>query len=154
MSGLELKIHPPFVLILFGVLAWFISNEVPAPVKIAESVTTFLAIILGVVGLAVIISAMLEFYRAKTTINPTQPSNTSSLVTGGIYRFTRNPMYLALFLFLTGWVMHLGNIIGMVVPFIFIAYISRFQIHPEEQILLSKFGEVYSSYYNEVKRWI
>ena len=154
MSRLELKIHPPFVLILFGVLAWFISNEIPSPVEIPELVSKLTAITLGVVGLTVIISAMFEFYRAKTTINPTKPSNTTSLVTRGIYRFTRNPMYLALLLFLTGWVMYLGNIIGMVVPFIFIAYISRFQIHPEEQILLSKFGEVYSSYYNEVKRWI
>ena len=154
MSKLELKIHPPVILVSCGVFAWLISITAATPFDFPKNVTTPFAIITIITGLILAASAIFKFRRAETTIDPTKPGDSSVLVTSGVFRFTRNPMYLALLLILVGWVVFLGNFAGFLVPPIFIMYISRFQIRPEERFLVSKFGAAYSGYCSEVKRWI
>ena len=154
MPKLELKIHPPIILVSCGVFAWLISITAATPFDFPKNVTITFAIITVIVGLVLAISAIFKFHRAETTLDPTKPGDSSVLVTSGVFRFTRNPMYLALLLILVGWVVYLGSIAGFIVPLIFITYISRFQIRPEERYLASRFGKAYSDYCNEVKRWI
>ena len=102
----------------------------------------------------VAIAAFAGFWQARTTINPLQPERASVLVTHGIYRYTRNPMYLSLLLLLVAYASHLGTWVAFAGPVAYVAYITRFQILPEERVLLSKFGAEYEAYRRRVRRWI
>ena len=124
------------------------SIELPLAVRGAA----FAAI--GLVGGVTALAGDFQFMRARTTINPLRPQNTSALVTSGIYRFTRNPMYLGLALVLLGWSAFLCAAIALLGPVAFAAYVTRFQIVPEERVLLAKFGATYSEYLSRVRRWI
>ena len=95
-----------------------------------------------------------EFRRAKTTVNPLHPERASSVVTSGIYRYTRNPMYVGILLVLLGCFVAFGALSGLVGLPIFIAYMNRFQIRPEERALQAKFGREYNEYQARVRRWV
>lgn len=105
-------------------------------------------------GGALAFAGKIAFGRAKTTINPLRPANASSLVTSGIYRFTRNPMYLGLLFVLVAWALYLSSALAFVGPYLFVLYIRRFQIAPEERVLAAKFGDAYSDYTSQVRRWL
>lgn len=113
-----------------------------------------LAVALGLIGLALDMSGLVAFLRRHTTINPLRPAKTSALVTGGVYRFTRNPMYLGLACLLTAWALWLGAWQSFAGPLVFVAYITRFQIRPEERALSRLFGVAYSDYIARVRRWL
>ena len=90
----------------------------------------------------------------RTTINPLRPHNASAIVSHGIYRYTRNPMYVGLLMFLTAWAVWLSNLLAFAVLPVFVACLTRLQIIPEERILTEKFGETYTRYAQNVRRWI
>jgi protein-S-isoprenylcysteine O-methyltransferase Ste14 len=153
MRALELKIPPPVVALLAGAAMWFaagerVSLDLPFHVRLGAFVLIALA------GGATALAGDLEFRRARTTINPFKPENSSTLVTSGIYRFTRNPMYLGLTLVLLGWAVFLRSGWALPGPVIFVLYITRFQIIPEERVLSAKFEEAYTAYTKRVRRWL
>ena len=96
----------------------------------------------------------MAFRRHKTTVNPFTPAKSSSLVATGIYRYSRNPMYLGLFLALLGWGAYLGNWASALLLPAFVAYMNRFQIHPEERVLTESFGPQFLAYARSVRRWL
>ncbi|TCS37068.1 phospholipid methyltransferase [Paucimonas lemoignei] len=116
--------------------------------------STAIGVAVVLIGIVLDFTGVLAFYRARTTINPLKPSGTSSIVQGGAYRFTRNPMYLGLLLVLTGYGLYLSHPLAFVVLPVFVAYLTRFQIIPEERILREKFGQAYVDYASRVRRWI
>ena len=121
---------------------------------LAKDVRRAVAIVLVLVGQGIAIAGVIAFRRARTTINPVRASEASSLVSNGIYRLTRNPMYLGWAITLIAWAVYLGNAIALaLVPF-FVWYILRFQIKPEERILSQLFGAQFHSYSSQVRRWI
>jgi protein-S-isoprenylcysteine O-methyltransferase Ste14 len=131
---------------------WFIPDyleifESPVSIRIVAGV------VLACIGQAISISGMMAFRRAKTTINPLKPSSASSLVQDGVYRFTRNPMYLGLLVSLAGWAVYLGHVLPALGLPLFAWYVTRFQIKPEERILASIFGEQFTEYTHRVRRW-
>jgi protein-S-isoprenylcysteine O-methyltransferase Ste14 len=153
MNGLELKLPPPVVALVLAVAMWALSRftfvfEVDAALRIPVAVAIALA------GGAFSAAGVAAFRRAKTTVNPMKPDAASSLVTGGVYRVTRNPMYVGLLLVLVGWAAFLCAPWALVGPAVFVAYINRFQIAPEERALLSMFGDGYSAYRATVRRWL
>jgi protein-S-isoprenylcysteine O-methyltransferase Ste14 len=87
-------------------------------------------------------------------VNPLKPDATTVLVTAGIYRFTRNPMYIGLTLTLLGWAAFLGNLLAFALLPLFVFYITQFQIKPEERALRSLFGSIYEDYCAKVRRWL
>ena len=95
-----------------------------------------------------------SFRRAKTIVNPTKPDATSSLVVSGIYKYTRNPMYMGFVLVLLGWAAFLSNLSAMALVPVFIVYMNRFQIQPEERVLSSLFPHEYPAYRAKVRRWV
>ena len=153
MSSLELKVPPPAVALLLGFVMWLASSLV-APVEVSFGPRVGVAIVLACVGLAVGLAGIVSFRRAKTTINPTKPMATSSLVTSGAFRFTRNPMYLSLLLYLLAWAVYLSNWLALLFVPVFVLYINRFQIRPEERALSSLFGQEYAAYKERVRRWL
>lgn len=118
-----------------------------------ESRVTF-ALLFVSAGLLIDISAILSFRKVRTTINPLRPKATSSLVDVGIYRFTRNPMYLGLVLILLGVSSYYASPFSLVVIIAFMVFITRFQIVPEERAMFKLFGEEFSNYQNKVRRWL
>ena len=109
---------------------------------------------IGLSGVVTCTLGILEFKRAKTTVNPTKPGLSSSLVRSGIYRHTRNPMYLGFLLILVGWATWTANLLAFVVLPVFVLYMNRFQIKPEERALTSIFGDEFKAYCSETRRWI
>lgn len=153
MQVLELKIPPPIVALLVAAAMWGASLATPAallPVNIRLVATIAIAL----AGVAAAIAGVAGVRRAKTTLNPFKPAATSSLVTSGVYRFTRNPMYLGLALVLLAWAVFLSSAWSLLGPLIFVLYITRFQIMPEERALSGIFGAVYSEYQAKVRRWL
>jgi protein-S-isoprenylcysteine O-methyltransferase Ste14 len=108
----------------------------------------------ALIGLACGAPAFRAFGRARTTINPVDIDAASTLVTDGIYRYTRNPMYLGLLALLAAWAVYLGVGWALLGPMIFVAFITRFQIMPEERVLQGKFGAAYADYRARVRRWV
>ncbi len=97
---------------------------------------------------------MVSFSRAKTTMNPIKPAAAAALVTSGPFRFTRNPMYLSLFLYLLGWATYLSFVPALLFLPGFVLYMNHFQIKPEERVLSSLFGPEYAAYKERVRRWL
>jgi len=110
--------------------------------------------ILVAAGVAFDLLGLLAFRGARTTINPLKPERTSALVTGSVYRVTRNPMYVGMGLLLVAWATYLGALLPFCGPVLFVLYITRFQILPEEQVLNGIFGKEYESYCARVRRWL
>ncbi|MBT8052693.1 MAG: isoprenylcysteine carboxylmethyltransferase family protein [Gammaproteobacteria bacterium] len=153
MSALELKIPPVLATILFAALMWAIHRFTPGmtlPQEVRILLVVFAAILSAGTGLAGVAS----FKRAKTTVNPLKPEDSSTLVASGIFKRTRNPMYLALLLLLAGWGIYLSNPFSLLLAAGFILYMNRFQIAPEERALEEKFGAAFRDYKKQVRRWI
>jgi protein-S-isoprenylcysteine O-methyltransferase Ste14 len=153
MRVLELKVPPPAVALVTAILMWLVSRAAPAFAFVFPAGNLFAAG-LATLGLIVAISGVVTFRRARTTLNPTKPESSSSLVSWGIYRVTRNPMYLGLLLELTGWAIFLSNSLAFLFLPAFIVYINRFQIVPEEQALTSLFAGEFVAYQSQVRRWL
>ena len=150
---LELRIPPPVVLLVAGALMWLLAWAEPSwrmhvPGRIV------LAVAFAVAGVLVAVAGVLEFRRARTTVNPLTPQASSSLVTTGIFGWTRNPMYVGLTFVLLGWAVFLASPLALLVLPGFMLYISRFQITPEERVLASIFGAEFAGYSRKVRRWI
>jgi len=110
--------------------------------------------VLMLAGAAVTLLAMGRFRTAATTINPMEPGKATALVQAGLFRYTRNPMYVGLVLVLSGWAWKLGSATPWLVLPVFIAAVTWLQIVPEEHALQALFGEAYSDYRRRVPRWL
>ncbi len=153
MQALELKIPPPVVTLLVAAAMWGISVAT-VRFEFALAFRGSLALAIAAFGIGIAVSGALTFRRAKTTTNPLKPEAASALVTGGVFRFTRNPMYLGLCVVLLGWTVFLASPPALLGPVAFVLYITRFQIVPEERILSRLFGNQYAAYRAEVRRWL
>ncbi len=153
MRFLETRIPAPFVAVAIAVGMWCLPRE-QAMTDVVESLRLATIDLSMNLSAVVALAAFLTFWRARTTINPLQPERASVLVTHGIYRFTRNPMYLSLLLLLVAYASHLGSWVAFAGPTAYVAYITRFQILPEERVLAAKFGDEFAAYKRRVRRWI
>ena len=153
MGWLELKIPPPVVALAFGLLMW-VASPLVAPVAIPFGYRAGAAAALASIGVLIDLMAILRFVRARTTFNPMKPGATSALVTGGVYRFSRNPMYVGLVLLLFAWAVYLSSWLALLLVPVFVIYMNRFQIQPEERAMFSLFGTAYTSYQAKVRRWL
>ncbi len=150
---MKLFIPPPLYGLLFFAAMWWLDKLVPQFSFYFMGQLSF-AIIIGLMGLAIDIIAIISFLKTKTTINPLAPQNTNSIVTTGLYRYSRNPMYVGLFCLLVAAALWLGNILNVFLLLIFLFLITVFQIKPEEAILAKKFGASYQHYCQRVRRWL
>ena len=153
MQFLELKIPPVALTLLAAAAMWALAAAVPA-LTWTPPYALAIALLLAGAGVAVALSGVLSFRRAGTTLNPTTPLATSALVSGGIYRVSRNPMYLGFALLLLGWAVWLDNGLSLALVAAFVVYMNRFQIAPEERALAAAFGAPFAEYQRRVRRWI
>lgn len=153
MSVLELKVPPPIVALVLALLMW-LTPAVAGLVQMPYPARVFWAVVLVCIGQGISIAGMLAFRRARTTVNPVKASLASSLVVQGVYRYTRNPMYVGFLLTLLAWAVFLANPLSLLWVVLFVLYITRFQIIPEERVLTSLFGAEYEAYKGRVRRWV
>lgn len=153
MLWLETKIPPPIVMALVGIAALGVKHLVPT---YSFELPQRTAIAVAIVGLGVTLNVVpkLAFRRLNTTVNPLRPDLSAHLVTSGIYRYTRNPMYLGHAVMLLGWAIHLHNFAAFLAVPLFVVYVTRFQIEAEERHLATMFGKDYAAFRAKVRRWL
>ncbi|MFK7812332.1 MAG: isoprenylcysteine carboxylmethyltransferase family protein [Maribacter sp.] len=149
---MKLKIPPVVVFLIFGGLMYLLARFLPVGYFDFFGRTYLMYALLVIAGSIGFIS-LVQFFRSKTTVDPTAPSKASKLVTSGIYQFSRNPMYLGLLLILLAWGLWLGNAFNVLLAAGFVGYMNAFQITPEEETLLQLFGKEYKQYCTLVRRW-
>ncbi|MBL8498951.1 isoprenylcysteine carboxylmethyltransferase family protein [Nitrosomonas sp. JL21] len=153
MPDLTLKVPPVVVVFLLAWAMWMVASfnawaSLSIPAKEASALVT------GLVGIALIVAGAAEFRAARTTVNPLTPELATSMVTKGIYRYSRNPMYLGFLIMLGAWGVFLENAVAIALVPVFVAYMNRFQILPEEKALLAQFGDDYTHYLESTPRWV
>ncbi len=153
MKILKLKILPAFQVLIYGSIIWLLGEYYPmATINLPSN--SLVAIVLIVLGAFMVLIGGIAFRKARTTVDPRNPHNSSSLVIVGIYRYTRNPMYVGMLMSLLGLVVYVGNVSGVFVLPFFIWSMNELQIKWEEKALLEKFDESYREYKNRVRRWV
>jgi protein-S-isoprenylcysteine O-methyltransferase Ste14 len=153
MKTLEHRIPPPIVAVLISLAMWALARISPA-INIDPRLRGAIAAAFFAFGGCVAAMGMLAFRRARTTINPVKVEDASSIVTSGIYRRTRNPMYVGLTSLLLGWTVFLAAPLALLGPLVFVLFTARFQIIPEERALTLKFGRDFTDYQARVRRWL
>ena len=153
MPTLDHKIPPPLLGALVAAAMWGVCTFGPQW-SMPQVLKVIVVALLGVAGAAFDLSGLVAFRASRTTINPLKPERASALVQGGIYRFTRNPMYVGMALFLLAWAVYLSAALPFAGPLLFALYITRFQIAPEERVLTALFGADYLAYASRVRRWL
>lgn len=149
---MRLKIPPALIFLLFGAIMFLLSKFLTiGSFDFFGRKYLTLTLLTGAVFISVV--SLFQFYRAKTTVDPMAPAKASKLVTRGMYKFSRNPMYLAMLLLLLALGLKLGNAFNTVTAALFVAYMNRFQIGPEEEALTKMFGKEYQQYCVRVRRW-
>ena len=148
---MKTKIPPPIVTLIFGLCIYFSGPYFP---EYIFSMANFLSGLILFVGVSILIVSAVSFKRHQTTINPLKPEQASSLIISGVFSFSRNPMYLGMVFILLALSFRFNLVGGILFTSIFIMYITKFQIIPEEAAMKSIFGEDFNKYKNKTRRWI
>ena len=148
---METKVPPPIVTLIFGLSIYF-SRGIFQVVEIKYSF--YFGILLLVLGFVILISAVRLFRKDKTTVNPLSPEQATKLVTDGIFKYSRNPMYLGMALVLGSIAIFFNLIGGIILVALFCAYITKFQILPEERAMRDLFSDDFDKYTKVTRRWI
>lgn len=153
MDFLETRIPPLLLAFIFGFLMWLIPdinnlhgyfNDYALPVSLVITLSGIWICVAGIIG----------FRNARTTVNPTTPEQSSSLVTEGVYQISRNPMYVGFLLCIIAWGIFQDNLLALIFGLLFVPYMNRFQIKVEERFLEKLFGEQFTEYCQKVRRWL
>ena len=153
MKTLELKL-PPLVLWILSAVAVAIAARLWPSASLPFAGHRAAAVVVLLLGIMTAIAGVVEFRRARTTVNPLAPVKASAIVDSGIYRLSRNPMYLGMALALGSLALWWASAVGAVLVLLFCSYLTQFQIKPEERALLAKFGPPYAAYLQTVRRWL
>ncbi|RZM79095.1 methyltransferase family protein [Leptolyngbya iicbica] len=153
LSSMELKIPPVAVIAVFAVLMVVVTRLLPGLTWLVSG-RLVMAVALALLGGAISLAGVVAFRQHQTTVNPMVPTAAATIVSTGSYRFTRNPMYLGFVLGLMGWAVFLSNAGAALLVLGCVLYLTQFQIKPEEQAMLTKFGIPFSDYMASVRRWL
>ncbi|MEX2783802.1 isoprenylcysteine carboxylmethyltransferase family protein [Streptococcus sp. H49] len=151
VSFLALKVPPLLLFFIVGFLMKILAAFFPL---YFFPNSLFLVVLFIAIGSFIGFLASYQFNRQQTTIHPQKLSHVSVLVTQGIYRFSRNPMYLGMAVLLVAWAFYLQAVSSFLGVLLFILYLTQFQIKPEERILYKKFGQLYRNYSRQTRRWL
>jgi len=149
---MKLKIPPLVVTLLFALLMYLLAKYLPMGYFDFFG-RYYLIYFLFLLALIIGIVSLFQFFKSKTSIDPLVPSKVSKLVTSGLYQYSRNPMYLALLLLFLAWCLYLGNVFNTLLAAGFVFYMNTFQIIPEEEVLVNKFGKEFQKYCVMARRW-
>ena len=146
-----IKIPPPLIVLVLIISIYFSSKKIDLiniPLQLEISIFILSA------GILIFVNPVLQFIKSKTTVNPIQFEEVNKLVTSGIFKYSRNPMYLGMLMIVLSTSIFYLNIYSILTPLLFILWINKFQIKREEEFLTEKFGDEYLSYKKKTRRWI
>ena len=146
-----LKIPPPLLVLILVISNYFSSKKIDLILLPNQDITS---IIIFLIGMLILINPIFKFIKSKTTIDPIKFKKVNKLITSGIYKYSRNPMYLGLLMLVTSTSIFFLNIFSITTPFFFYYWINKFQIKREEIFLTEKFGNEYLLYKTKTRRWI
>jgi len=153
MSRLELRIPPDAVWVLVAGIMWLVSLRTPR-LDVATPIRVGAAVALTVAGVWFVVGARVLLDKAKTTWSPMTPGHSTSLVSTGVYGVSRNPIYLGMLLVMVGLGIALSSPVALALSAVFVLYVDRFQIEPEESALSAILGQEYRDYQTKVRRWL
>jgi protein-S-isoprenylcysteine O-methyltransferase Ste14 len=154
-AWLEHRIPPPVVGAVVAAGMWVLASRIGLLSLPDFGLKGVLTGLLVALGLAFDLAGLRAFLARRTTVNPLRPERASSLVTEGVYRVTRNPMYIGMVFLLLAWGLYLADAAALLLgPACYVLYLNRFQIGPEERVLLGLFGNEYRTYMARVRRWL
>jgi protein-S-isoprenylcysteine O-methyltransferase Ste14 len=153
VSRLELKVPPDVVWVLVAGLMWLVSLRTPR-LDVASPVRVGIAVALTIVGVWLVVSARMSLSKANTTWRPMTPGQATALVDTGVYRVSRNPVYLGMLFVMLGLAVALSSPAALALSAVFVLYIDRFQVEPEERALSAVLGREYLDYQARVRRWL
>jgi protein-S-isoprenylcysteine O-methyltransferase Ste14 len=145
------KIQPPLLALLTIALAFLLAWLIPLP-WVVPPLLRVSGLPLVILGFMLGVGALIAFRRVRKLHR--LHASATRLVTLGIYRFTRNPVYLGFVLMLVGLLLNAGSYWGILLAPILVFLFNRLVIEPEEVFLTQKFGDEYRSYQSKVRRWI
>lgn len=152
LPALALKV-PPLVLVAIAATAMWLLPAIAATPHLGPW-HAWLCAAIALLGAAICLAGVLAFRQARTTVDPMRPTAATSLVVRGIYRHTRNPMYLGFLVALLAWALYLAKLSAFAVLPLFVWYLTVFQIRPEEAALRERFGTGFDTYAARVRRWL
>ncbi len=152
LTFLELRVPPPILTLLTALVMWAGARNFPPYHRPSWLHAATLGV--AITGALLIPSGIISLRLARTTVSPTRPDRSTALVIAGIFRVTRNPIYLGSLVLLTAWAMQLWQPQSFVALPVFAVWIHRFQILPEERALRAKFGDEYEAYVRSTWRWL
>ena len=138
---------------MFAIAMWAFNRYCPVLRMFPEPWNRLGWVVIAIAPIAPI-AALIQFQRVHTTVNPHKPETATTLVSSGVYAWTRNPMYLGLLILLLGWAIKLGTLSPLLGPLLFVPLIQCVQIRPEEHALRMQFGTDYERYAQRVNRWL
>lgn len=150
---MEKRIPPVALVLIVGLLMWLIAESGPR-VNVGETLRLAVATALFVLGALFAVAGVLAFRSSRTTVDPRKPEASSTLVSSGVYRYSRNPMYVGFGLWLLAWGVFLASAWALIGVIVFVVYMNRFQIAPEERALREIFGDDFREYERRVRRWL
>ena len=153
MPALENKIPPPLVMILFGLMMWVVALIAPE-FEVSKFARIGLSASIFFLGVFFCLSGVVSFKLAKTTVDPLNTELATSLVSSGIYKVSRNPMYVGFACALVAWTLYLASPIAALGVLGFVIFMNRYQIAPEERALTGLFGSEFTEYQARVRRWL
>ncbi|MDQ2640964.1 MAG: isoprenylcysteine carboxylmethyltransferase family protein [Pseudomonadota bacterium] len=153
LNRLELRV-PPLAVAAVVAAGMYVTSLVSTDVRTLMPGQLVVAVLLGGAGLATAMAGVAAFRAHRTTVDPVHPDGATSIVSSGIYRISRNPMYLGFALMLSALAVQLESVLALLGVPLFVLYMNRFQIKPEERLLTAKFGAQYETYLGKVRRWI
>ena len=145
------NVHPPLVALLFIAIAYFLGRFVPLPFLVPPILRN-IGLLLTFIGFLCGIGALLEFRKARTTLDP--HGSSKQIVSSGVYRFSRNPIYVGFLMMVVGLPLTSGFYWGIVLAPFYIMMMNRLVIQHEEAYLEKKFGKTFTSYTSQVRRWL
>ena len=146
-----LKIPPPLLVLILVIFNYFSSKKIDLILLPNQNLMSFIILLVGVL---ILFNPILKFIKSKTTIDPIKFKKVNKLITSGIYKYSRNPMYLGLLMIVISTSIFYWNIFSITTPILFVCWINRFQIKREEIFLTEKFGKEYLLYMTKTRRWI
>lgn len=152
-SRLELRVPPPLLFAAFAMVMWIVAGHPPIWVE-STPLRHITVGVLATIGTILSGGGLISFGVAWTTIDPIHPQAASKLVTRGVYRITRNPMYVGLVLLMAAWSIQIGSAVAAIGVPIYACWLHRLQVLPEERALRDRFGKAYVEYCRTVRRWL
>ena len=143
MKSLENKIPPLIIVVFFLALIFLLKNFLQV---FTFSYQVYISFFFLCLAASLCLTSIIEFRKHKTTLNPLMPEESTALVTTGIFKFSRNPMYLSLLNLLIAFSIYLGSFLGLIIIPLFVVYINLFQIKPEEKAMLKLYGKEFENY--------